>query len=108
MGRGKDITPQTDSDTQVTVGDSVRLAWTLDAQVDPSYLTFTVYGGGRKLELSGGDLTEKLVEDDGERLWRYSVEVQIEGIFAQVKFELDNPQQESTDTAFYNATPTLG
>jgi hypothetical protein len=108
MGRGKDITPQTDSDTQVTVGDSVRLAWTLDAQVDPSYLTFTVYGGGRILELSGGDLTEELVEEDGERLWKYSVEVQIEGIFAQVKFELDNPQQESTDTAFYNATPTLG
>jgi hypothetical protein len=108
MGRGKEITPQTDSDTQVTVGDSVVLAWTLDAQVDPNYLTFTVYGGGRKLELSGSDLTEERVERSGELLWRYSVEVEIQSVFEQVKFQLDNPQQESTDTAFFNATPTLG
>lgn len=103
----KDITPKTDSDTQVTVGDKVRIRWLLDAQVNPDYLTFTVQQNGTQKTFSGADLTETLVTVDGDRLWRYHVDYEIRSTFEQVEFRLKDPVNRARDSAHYTATPTV-
>ena len=103
-----DITPSTDTNSQVTVGDDVELRWVLDAQVDPADLTFTV----RQLDdtettYSGTDLTESAVTVNGNTKYRYSVEIELASIQTEVQFRLDDAVNHATDTAIITAEPKI-
>lgn len=102
-----DITPQTDSDSEVTQGDKIRIRWLLDAQVDLDRLSFTVQQGSGQRVFSGADLTEVLREIDGERQWEYFVDFEIQSTFEQVDFRLSDPVNKARDTAHYTAQPKL-
>lgn len=98
-----DITPQTDSNTQVTVGDKIRVRWVLNAQADPKDMTFTL----NEKQFSGTDITESLVERGEDRLWRYSVTTTLKTPFTQVEIDLSDPVNDATDTAYINANNRL-
>jgi hypothetical protein len=102
-----DITPQTDSDSEVTQGDKLRIRWLLNAQVDPDRLTFTVQQGSSQRVFTGADLTEVLREIDGERQWEYFVDFEIQSTFEQVDFRLSDPVNAARDTAHYSANPKV-
>lgn len=95
-----DITPATDSDTEVQRGDKVRVSWLLNASVDPAHLTLTVTPvGGSDTTYSGSDLQEKEVEKDGERFWRYYKDLVLPSVQTEVEWTLDDPVNGARDTA---------
>jgi len=105
-----DITPSTGPKRELNAGmDQVRLAWKLDAQVDPHDLTFTAVGvlGGVIATYSGGDLTETEVQEGGQTYYKYSVIHDIEQTHEQYEYRLEDGVQSAGDTATLTATPNL-
>jgi hypothetical protein len=97
-----EITPQTDSDSQVTEGDTVRVKWLLDAQVSRSNLTLTV----NDTEYSGSDLTETTTTIDGKTHYRYYRDVELPGAYTQIQWELSSVN-DATDTGIIQAHPKI-
>jgi hypothetical protein len=97
-----DITPQTDSDSQVTVGDTVRVKWLLDAQVSKSNLTLTVNG----TTYSGADLTETTTTTNGTTYYRYYRDIELSKVYTQIQWELSSVN-DATDTGAIQATPKI-
>ena len=104
-----DITPTTDSDTQVTQGDKVRLRWLLNAQVDPADVTIIVLTPfGDVLEThTGNDLDEVMVDRDGQRHWRYQVDTEIPRRSIKVEYRLKDDVNAARDTAKLTANQRL-
>jgi|APHM01.1.fsa_nt_gi hypothetical protein len=102
-----DITPTTDSDTQVTEGDKVRVSWLLDAQADPNRITLRVASADKDETFSGDELTEELVEQDGERRYRYRRDFELASIFTQVEWRLSDPINKAADSASIQAHPRI-
>lgn len=103
-----DITPDTDSDTQVTEGDRIEIKWQLNAQVNPADLEFTVQQGSTRRVFSGADLTEtKETGGGGGIFYIYSTEYEIQSTFEQVDFRLSDPVNGVRDTAHYTAKPKV-
>jgi len=104
-----DITPATDASSEVTIGDNVRLRWTLDAQADPADIMIIVLDGlGNAINsYSGPDLKEVKVESNGERLWRYEATHVLKAITSRIEFDLDDGVNRAVDTATLSANPKL-
>jgi len=104
-----DITPTTDSDTQVTEGDKVRLRWLLNAQVDPADMTITVLSPLNDVlqEFSGGELTQEVVDRDGERHWRYRVDTEIPSAHLKIEYRHRDGVNAIRDTAQLTAHSRL-
>ena len=102
----KEITPSVDihSGNEVTVGDSVRILWVLNAQADKSDVVINVIeGDGSENEYSGSDLTVEEIEVDGERKWKYYVETTIPDDYTRIEYELTDPVNSIFDTARIHA-----
>lgn len=102
-----EITPTTDSDTQVTAGDKVRVSWLLDAQANPAFITLRIASAGKDETVSGDELTEELVEQDGERRYRYRRDFELASIFTQIEWRLDDPVNAAADSASIQAHPRI-
>jgi len=95
-----DITPATDSNTEVNEGDKVRVSWLLDASVDPSDRTLTETTFGDEVrEWSGDDLSEEEVTKGDERYWRYYKDLVLPSARVTYEWELDDPVNDAHDTA---------
>lgn len=95
-----DITPATDSDTEVHRGDKVRVSWLLNASVDPEDLLLTETTiTGEVRTFSGDELSEEEVIKGDERHWRYYKDLVLPAIRAVYEWRLDDPVNDARDTA---------
>lgn len=95
-----DITPVTDDDTEVNQGDKVRVSWLLEASVDPRYMTFTeTLLSGQKTTYSGDEIIREENEIDGERYWRYYIDLTLRSYRTRFSLELNDPVNNIRDTA---------
>lgn len=97
-----DQTPDTDADTEVNVGDEVRIPWTLDAQVDPADVTFTIEGDST-VTASNGDLTE-VDNGDGTYTYEYDHVLDRSG-FTYIDYELDDGTNSVVGAGYILAEP---
>lgn len=103
-----DVTPSTDTDTEVSVGDTVRVRWLFNANVDPQDMTVRIEGlGGPKKTFSGSEIEEEEVVIDQERHWRYYVDVTLESLFTEVRWSLRRKPgvSDAADTTSITAQP---
>lgn len=99
-----EITPDTDSNTQVTVGDNVKLRWKLNAQADPADVTIkTINVKTVTNTFTGSELTRELVDVDGERWWRYYCIHELEHPVTRVEYRLRDTYNRARDIAFLSA-----
>ena len=101
-----DITPATDSDSQVTVGDRVRVSWRLDADADPADVTFSIYNATKQVA-TGADLSRSVVDVDGAREFRFSYEFVLDRPFLRIDFRLQDPVNSVSDVAKIRAVDTF-
>ena len=85
-----DVTPQTDADTEVSVGDTVRVRWLFNANVDPQQMTLTVEGfDGTERTFTGSEIREEEVVKDDQRHWRYYRDFTLQSLHTTVRWELE-------------------
>ena len=94
-----DATPDSDADSQVTVGDQVRVRWRLDAPVDPGDVVINV-GGTKK---TGSDVSRTKVYVDGQWWWRYEAIFTLRQVYSVIEFSLQDAVNEIVDTAYIHA-----
>lgn len=68
------ITPSTDSDSEVNVGDDILLEWVLDSDEATSDITLTIQADSGEITKTGGDLT-KVDNGDGTYSYKYTHEL---------------------------------
>jgi len=98
-----EVTPHSDSNSQVTVGDKARVRWLLDAHVDPDNVVMNVGG----IEKTGSDLSEMKVDIGGQWWWRYETIVTLPQVYSAIEFSLQDPANEIVDTAYIYAREQL-
>lgn len=101
-----DVTPATDSNTEVQRGDKVRVPWVLNASVDPGDLVLTETSSrGDVREWTGSDLEEEEVTMGDERYWRYYKDLVLPAVRTTYEWELSDPVNDAHDTVQITAQP---
>lgn len=91
-----DITPQTDQNTEVSIGDELTLTWTQNAQLaNDQDLTLVIQPHGETEETyDGSDFREV---DNGDGTWTYEYDHIIKSTYTEGRWELDSNQGHAAD-----------
>jgi len=103
-----DVTPQTDADTEVNIGDTVRVRWLFNANVDPQEMTLTVEGfDGTERTFTGSEISEEEVTKDDQRYWRYYRDFTLQSLDTKARWTLERKAgySDAADTTSITAQP---
>lgn len=95
-----DVTPDTDANQEVNVGDNFTFEVTFDEQITQADLTLTIHADSGDVTATGSALTET---DNGDGTYTYSYTHELDARHTAADWDLDSGDDHAHESCHVNA-----